>query len=82
MPDQIGADLLIVEGAGHGVTQQCPAIVNDALLSLFSRPLSLPRNPVPEIRRVPASYVFCFIYYYVFMNYVCLVHYVSVDGYV
>jgi len=57
MPGQIGADLIIVQGAGHGLIQQCPDTVNEALLHHFEYAASgKPRNPIPDISRVPATY--------------------------
>jgi len=57
MPAQIGADLLIIEGAGHGVIQQCPDMVNEALQRHFEWAASgKPRNTTPEIHKLPAIY--------------------------
>ncbi len=55
MPDLIGADLLIVEGAGHAVAQQAIEAVNEALRSHFEKPA---KNPSPAITRAKTTYLY------------------------
>jgi len=56
MPSLIGADLLIVEGAGHALTQQCPDLANERLQRHFESAASgNPRSPIPEIQRASAA---------------------------
>jgi len=53
MPHQIGADLLIVEGAGHGVMQQCPEIVNFYIKEHCDFAASgAPRNASPKTTKL------------------------------
>jgi len=55
MPALIGADLMIVEGAGHALTQQCPDLVNERLQRHFEDAAAgKPRNSTPEIAKVRA----------------------------
>jgi len=57
MPDQIGADLFIIEGAGHGLIQQCPELVNFTIKELFeSSARGIPRNPVPKTTKLHYTY--------------------------
>jgi len=49
MPSQIGADLLVVEGAGHGLIQQCPELINFHIKEYCDlASAGVARNPSPK----------------------------------
>jgi pimeloyl-ACP methyl ester carboxylesterase len=53
MPSQIGADLLIIEGSGHGLIQQCPELVNGYIKEICDQSASgVPRNPSPKTTKL------------------------------
>jgi len=56
MPAQIGADLVVIEGAGHGLIQQCPELANFTIKSFCDSSAKGNRDPVPKTTKVHYTY--------------------------